>query len=476
MGQPIPLIGGAYTARSVIANAQRCVNLFPERNPEGSDSPYTYYPTQGLTLKGTPPVAGPARGIFSSSNNILFYVVGENVYRVSSNYVFSLLGTLETTSGMVAMRDNGFTLSISDGSPFRYLVDLGSLVFTTEPASVEYSSSNSVAYLDTFFIYNAPGTREWFVSESNSTTLEPTYRATKTANPDLLVTLGVVNRQLVLLGESTTEIWTNSGAAGFPFEITQGVFIEYGCVAVNSVARNNLKLFWLAQNENGWCQVAMMSGYKVVIVSNKALENELNSYSTKSDAIGFIYQKAGHTFYFLTFPTANKTWVLSLEEETFDWHERTWLDDNGDEVRHRANCHAFAFNENLVGDWENGNLYCFDNGNYTDNGRGIIRRRGFPHINKSGNMLEYAAFAANMNAGTVLSGSSEISLRYSDTRGKSWSTPLQQSIGAAGEYNVQPLWNNLGTARDKVFELFWCIDGEVVLQGCYLTLGGESDV
>jgi hypothetical protein len=475
MGQPIPLIGGAYTARSVIANAQRCVNLFPERNPEGADSPFTYYPTPGLVLKGTPPVAGAARGIYSSSNNKLFYVVGSNVYVVTSNFVFTLLGTLFTTVGMVAMKDNGITLSISDGSSRRYLVDLGTLVFTTEASNPAYSDSNAVAYLDTFLIYNVPGTREWFSSLSNTTDLDPTYWATKTANPDLLVSLGVVNRQLVLLGQSTSEVWTNSGAAGFPFEITQGVFIEFGCTAVNSVARNNLKLYWLAQNENGWCQVAMMQGYKVNIISNKAIENEINSYAVKSDAVGFIYQQAGHTFYFLTFPTANKTWVVSLEEDSFEWHERVWIDSSGIENRHRANCHSFAFGQNLVGDWENGNLYCFDTGTYTDNGQPIIRRRGFPHLNKGGNMLEYASFAANMNAGTVISGSNMISLRYSDTRGKSWGTPQQQTVGNTGQYNVQPSWSQLGTARDKVFELFWSINGEVVLQGCYLQFGGESD-
>lgn len=45
-----PLVGGAYQAKSIIANAQRCVNLYPEANLPSSQAPVpvTHYPTPGL--------------------------------------------------------------------------------------------------------------------------------------------------------------------------------------------------------------------------------------------------------------------------------------------------------------------------------------------------------------------------------------------------------------------------------------------
>lgn len=56
----VPLTEGAYTTRSVIAEAQRCVNLYGEKNPEDSSFPFTYYPTPGLRFLvsgagGSPP-------------------------------------------------------------------------------------------------------------------------------------------------------------------------------------------------------------------------------------------------------------------------------------------------------------------------------------------------------------------------------------------------------------------------------------
>lgn len=46
--QKLPLIGGSYSSRSVIANAQRCLNLFPEVNRKDSPVPVTHYQRPGL--------------------------------------------------------------------------------------------------------------------------------------------------------------------------------------------------------------------------------------------------------------------------------------------------------------------------------------------------------------------------------------------------------------------------------------------
>ncbi len=47
--QKLPLIGGSYLARSVIANAQRCINLYPESNRADSPVPITHYQRPGLS-------------------------------------------------------------------------------------------------------------------------------------------------------------------------------------------------------------------------------------------------------------------------------------------------------------------------------------------------------------------------------------------------------------------------------------------
>ncbi|MFE1676613.1 hypothetical protein ACFMJE_18460, partial [Acinetobacter baumannii] len=76
-------------------------------------------------------------------------------------------------------------------------------------------------------------------------------------------------------------------------------------------------------------------GYTGKRISTHAIEYAIQSYSTITDAIAFTYQQEGHSFYVLTFPTADKTWVFDVSTEL--WHERAGFVD-GEFTRHRAQC------------------------------------------------------------------------------------------------------------------------------------------
>jgi len=43
-------------------------------------------------------------------------------------------------------------------------------------------------------------------------------------------------------------------------------------------------------------------------------------------------------------------------------------------------------------------------------------------------------------------------VRYSHDGGHTWSNELNRSIGQIGGYNINPIWNRLGTGREWVFE------------------------
>lgn len=81
----LTLLSGAYEARSIIASAQRCVNLYPQVNqmenyqgmptPAGAASILTHYPTPGLTLLQTAPVS-VWRCLYMANNGTLYGVCG----------------------------------------------------------------------------------------------------------------------------------------------------------------------------------------------------------------------------------------------------------------------------------------------------------------------------------------------------------------------------------------------------------------
>ncbi len=119
----IPLLGGMYEARSVIASAQRCVNLYPEKNAQDAPFPFTNYLTPGLTqlIAG---IGAPHRCAYTASTGNLYEVIGDNVYATSANWVRTKIGSV--TAGLttpVYISDNGIVGLIVDGTSNGYCFD-----------------------------------------------------------------------------------------------------------------------------------------------------------------------------------------------------------------------------------------------------------------------------------------------------------------------------------------------------------------
>jgi hypothetical protein len=291
--------------------------------------------------------------------------------------------------------------------------------------------------------------------------------AAKSGYPDNIASLAVVRTEIWLIGELSTEVWFNSGGATFPFERQPGALIQHGCAAKYSVASADFSTFWLSQDHQGRCIVVEGKNYNAARVSTYAIENEFAGYETVDDAIGYTYQQGGHTFYALNFPTAQKSWFYDVVEGL--WHERAWVNDNGEYFRHRGNCCAFAYGKNFVGDWGNGDLYTFNLETYTDNGNPIVRTRSFSHLVSDGKRVMYSSMILDMEVGTDESANNPlVSLRWSDNAGKSYSATVTQTLGRTGEYLTCVQYQRLGMARDRIFEVTWSAPVKTALCGAWI--------
>lgn len=458
---------GAYQARSVIASAQRCVNLYMEANPQGSVFPFTHYPTPGLTLQGN--VSSYSwRGLYTANNNKLYGVCGNVVYYINSSYVCTVLGYITSTSGPVSMMDNGIDIILVDGTLNNgWTIHLADNAFAKINQDGFYGG-NQVNYVDGYFVLNYIGTREYYISLPNTTTFDPIDYASTTGSADLLIGIGIAKRYIYLFCEKTIEVWFNQGNTTFPFGRLPGSFIQYGCAATNSITMIDGDLYWVAQSLQGQAYICKTNNFNAVIVSTYAINNELQGYKNLSDAIGYSYELNGHFFYVLTFPTDNKTWVFDLSNN--QWNEWNYIDNDGAFNRHRSNCFAFAYNQLVVGDWENGNIYTIDQDNYTDNGQPITRVRSFYHMeDDNSNRVRYRSFISEMESGNGDNNQPvNVSLQWSDDRGKTYSNPVMQNLGQEGQYLTSMQWNRLGMARDRVFQIFWSSNTKTALSGAFI--------
>lgn len=466
--KPIPLKSGAYQAAALIADAQRCVNLFPEINPPDSPFPTTHYLTPGLTaLAQDTTDIGVWRGLYAASSNDLYGVVGANVVFIDTNWNLNSIGTITPGVTPVSMADNGTTMVLVDGTPNGYQVNLASRVMT-QIVDANFLGADKADFMDTFLVFNQPGTQNFYSTTSSAVTpFNPLYIAAKTDSSDLLSTLVIVNRVVWLLGQKSTELWYDAGNAIFPFSELPGVIVQHGCIAKYSAATYGQGLYWLGQNRHGRGVVYRGLGYTAKRISTHAIEDIIQKYPTMTDAIGLTYQQGGHSFYALSFPSGNATWVF--DEATGLWHQRASIDAQGNLNRWRVNCYANAYGIDVVGDYSNGTLYRLDVGNFTENGTAIPRIRSFPHMVAAGKRAIYHQFIAEFDAGHANSAAADpkVALRYSDDRGQTFSNPIYMPL-PAGKYNSNPSWRRLGMARDRVFELSWSAPFATALSGAYI--------
>jgi hypothetical protein len=278
----VPLLSASYTTRSLKASAQRCVNLYPEANPPDSTAPTTFYGTPGLLLWSTLPTV-PVRCMFKASTGALFAVGGNKLYRYASGS-WAELATLASSAGVVVAADNGVSAVFVDGTTTAPTVNLSTYA-TSVMSGDGWYGADFVRYLDGFLLFNKPGTQQFYITGALDLAVDALDFASAEAVPDLLVSLMVDHREIWLFGENSTEVFSNTGNADFTFERINGATLEVGCAAKHSPAKLDNSIVWLGSDERGDAMVWRAQGYQPVRISTHALEEELRTYGTISDAL-----------------------------------------------------------------------------------------------------------------------------------------------------------------------------------------------
>jgi hypothetical protein len=315
--------------------------------------------------------------------------------------------------------------------------------------------------LDGYFVFTQPNSQTFWITELyDGTNIDPLNFASTEGSPDDLVAVNVDHREAWLFGSNSVEVWYNAGTPDFPLQRVQGAFMEIGCAATYSVAKLDNTLFWLGRDARGRGIVYRAKGYTGIRVSTHAIEFAIQSYGNISDAIAYSYQQEGHSFYVLTFPSANATWVYDASTQI--WHERAGFS-NGLFTRHISNCQAAFNSEIVVGDYQNSNLYAFDLNVYADNGaiqKWLRSWRALPSGQNNLKRTSQHSLQLNCEAGVGLNdgqGSNPTAmLRWSDDGGHTWSNEHWLSMGKIGDTGYRTIWRRLGMTlklRDRVYEL-----------------------
>ena len=469
-----PILGQAYVARSVNAAANRMINLYPEATPapEGKDAGYLNRAPglRKLATIGT----GPIRGMWQYGS-YGYVVSGARLYRLDSSWNSLAIGAIAGT-GPVSMVDNGTQLFIA-ANPEGYIYNVSTNEFA-EITDPDFPGAVMVGYLDGYFTFQEPNSQRFWVTQLlDGTSVDPLDFASAEGMPDDLISLFVDHREVWLFGTQSVEVWYDEGNVGFPFSRIQGAVNELGCAATYSVAKMDNSLFWLGSDARGHGMVFRANGYTGKRISTHAVEIAIQSYDILSDAIGFTYQQDGHSFYVLTFPSAQKTWVYDAATDL--WAERAGFA-NGQFIRHRANCQMFFNEEVIVGDFQNGKIYAYDLTNYADDNQPQKWLRSWRALPTGTNNLKRTAqhslqidCETGVGLDTGQGSDPQIILRWSDDGGHTWSNEHWMSIGRVGAYFFRAIRRRLGMTtklRDRVYEVSGTDPVKIAIMGAELVV------
>jgi hypothetical protein len=428
--------------RASVSSITKLVNLYPEKNASESENPVALLSTPGLDLLFKIEDEG---GIVCGIENALgsFFATRKGFYQIKgSRYLKKATVSLV---GRASIATNGLSIMIVDGYK-AYAYDIGEGVLS----EVNIPRSNTVVFVDGYFIVAYNNSNQFAVSKLYSTEFDPIDFAAAEGSPDNIQGIALLKRQLYILGEKSTEVWYSSGE-DFPFNPNQSAYIDIGCYNKASFTYSVNGVCWLGDDKI----IYLATGYIPQRISTHAIEYLLNNVDC-SEAFMSGYSQEGHDFVALMIPSEKI--MLFYDMTSGVWHFR--------ESEVGVYQSLFMLGSNSYAGAADGSVYLMNPDSGMENGKTVERYCITPSISSSGGRFRVSCIEmivqyfrptnptkleSDMTALELMlhRKDGEILMSYSDDDGVTWTNESAASpSGTQGKYR----WHKLGITYRRAFK------------------------
>lgn len=349
-----------------------------------------------------------------------------------------------TTDGAVAIIASGGNMVYTDGS-----ANTATLAPAGAPTAVTH-----VDFLDGYIIANSLGSNTFHWCDTNDYTNWSTGNsgsAQAVANADNIVALKVLNGEIFLFGQITTERWENVSDGIAIFQRIAGSTLNYGCSAPYSVVASEDALVWLDHRR----RFVMWRNNEFSILSTP-YDKEVNDFSSVSDCVGTTISVAGRQLMVFSFISEARTLMFDYVQNKWgEW--RNW--DSGISTYWLGYTYAYSTVSgiHLIGSSINNDIFILSSDTYTDDSQPIRGQRITGHINYGAPGRKRSNWMTiRVQRGVhTLDRNASLMFRWNDDN-KGWSNEIIIDLGAAGETwdLVQKLYPK-GIFRTRQYELSW---------------------
>lgn len=438
--------GPSYQSRSRPLSSQQTKNWYPQFSNQGKEE-YVLMPFPGLKLLGS--ASGKDRG-FHRMAEILYQVKGTSLYEVDSQGNHTLRGSIPGT-GRAIMADDGINMFIvTDLKVWQYSTDTNTITEVTDP---NITGAKSVDFINNQFLY----TKDKFTTVSdvgNGASASGLNIVGEETLPDDLVRDYVFDEVIYRCGVRSVVGWYNSGIGSPPIEKLQGRIFTVGLAAIHSIAETDEAFYWLGDDNSIYRGAA---GRKDRI-STDAISNQISEFNIISDATGSVMTFEGQNFYCLTFPSENKTFILSEILESNGWFE---ISSGTSDGKYQGSSFIGAYGKTIVADESNGNIYELDLDTYMNNSEVLQRTRVTQTVDASiiggarRDRVQMSSLNIEMETGVgVIDGQGDnprIMVETSDDGGRTWGAGTWAETGRLGEFVLLVNFDNLDSFYSRMF-------------------------
>lgn len=434
---------GAYQlGDSAEFSAQRMVNAYVEVAPPGAEVPA--YVRQRYGIADWAEIgSGACRG-GGEVRNRLYVVIGSKAYLVSSAGAGTELGDVFPTGAVTVRGDEtnvaflvGTTLYYWNGSAFAQVTD-------EDAPNTEW-----LEVIDGYYLGSARDTGQFMISANRDpSSWNALDFASAEKYPDDIVTGIVDHGEAIIFGTTSGEVYYNSGNADFPLDKVASGHFEIGCLSVHGPAKLDNTVFFPGSDY----VVYRLDGYVPVRISTHSIELKLKR-SGITDLKGFAWTEGGHKFYSLS---------CSLFTVVYDVSTQLWFDCES----YGFSCWNVSFIASCYGKTLIGNSVDNQVGEstpsvITDFGTRIVSLGTLQPISDNGNWVPFNRLELMFESGigNLTETNPQVMVRWSDDRGKTWSSEHWRRLGAQGEYQNRQLWNRMGRGRQRIYE--WSVSSAV---------------
>jgi hypothetical protein len=317
-----------------------------------------------------------------------------------------------------------------------------------------------VAYIDTYFLANKANSSLFYWCDVNSPrSWSSTSFGNPESRPDGLVAIHIAYREITLFGKETVEVWFNDGVN--PFSRIEGALQERGVIAPYSIAQSSGVWIWLDNTR----RVVMLEGRSPKLISG-AYDDIIRDIVKVDDAMAQVVSIGKQTFYLITFPQVDRTFVFNLTNGT--WTE--WGDWDSENIKFkswkgRINCYARTWDAVMLGDKDSGKLYVLKSGIYQNNGesiRTVIRTGQISHGTYDEKISQELILRIKRGSGTVGGDEPVFTIRWRN-QDQVWKRERQIGLGKIGDYEIFKHLFRLGTYRTRQYEIVHSDNSNFVL-------------